>query len=346
MGLCDEERMTKLFFSMKRMNNILKRWNEDHRLSDDYDSINHLKDLVGQTFPALFGNQSNGLHWFMGSSTSNVIKSDMEADPWGLAIGTHLKKTMDKNSGFWEERSDAPWKVQDSFSVSRLLDLYSTKDSYVFQVYQENEHAIYALRRYDDKFRTDLKSLDDLVSKICGVCFSIFSDNEIYAKAYLVNRIVHILYTDSFPWKKDALTEVLEHGYGFLDNMKRPLKELADTHASLVTELELGTLDLKRRFLTAVSFIRKKNALTELLQKAEKSDELKPFVKEAKVIANEFADEKKPLYEESSELEVYGNYELSSILYNAKKELKEATPKTPAEKETSKKKTSKKKAKK
>ncbi len=315
MGLSDEERMSKLFFSMKRMNNILKNWNEDYRLKEERDTFGYLKSLVDQTFPALFENQSNGLHWFMGSSTSNVIKENMQADPWGLAIGRHLTKTMDKDASFWEKKSDAPWEVEDGFSISRLLN---PNESYIFQIYKETEHAIYALRRYDDKFRTDLKSLDILISKICGVCFSIFSDNENYAKAYLVNRIVHILYTDKFPWKKDALTEILEYGYGFLSNMKCSLKDLCVIHAGLVTEFELGTLDLEKRFLAAVSFAMNKEYHALLLRKAEESDELKSFVKKAKKIPLRFAEEKpKPLYEENSELEVYGNYELSSNLYDA-----------------------------
>ncbi len=354
MGLCDEERMAKLFFSMKRLNKLLEKWNGDHRTSRDYPSYNHLKSLADQSFPIFFANQSNAIHWFMGSSTSNIIRSDMEADSWGLAIGTHLSKALDENAGFWDRKPGDPWRIEDSFSVEQLLEYAGhVNESYVFQIYQEMENSIYALRRYDDKFRKDLGKLDDLIGKICGACFSIFSDHECFANAYLINRIIHLIYTGDYPYKKDSLTEIMEGGLGFALNMKRPLKELADTHIRLVKASELKTLDLKQRFLETVGMIRRKECLTSFLTKAEEVPELKPFMAEAKEIADKLVEEKSHSYERKSELEVYGNYDITRDLDNAKKaekidveELRALAKKTPKTKTKKAVKPAKKKAKK
>jgi len=325
MGLCDKERSKYLFFSVKRLNNILREW-KSYQKSEEYRSpiFEELMALVEQSFHALLGNQSNGLHWFMGSSTSNIIRDNMEADPWSLPIGNFLSKSQ-RDSFFWDENTNLPWKVEDSYSIDVLLKISNHVDeSYTFKIFKEIETSIYALRRYDDGYLSKQEKLNKLISDISGICFSIFSDDECFAKAYLINRILHLIYTDSYPHKKDCLTEMksMEYGYSHASNMKDSLKDLSDTHIQLVQAFELETLDVKTRFLAMAGLIRTESLAKEFIENATKVKELQPFIKDAESKFVFAKPQQQEQYEVPSELEVYGSYEITSEFLQKKELIK------------------------
>lgn len=258
MGLSNQERQSGLYWALHRLNNIAKEW----RRNPDFRSwrAGDICDLIDQTWHGFLGKHSNGAHWFIGSASTNTITTDNPVDPWTVAIVGQLEdiaqKIHEENDEYAchvitsdELRSDK-FNAVDFCSIENLLEDVNDRNTY--RVYRETEQIIYYLRRYDDEFTADLEFLNSLISKIQGICFGEFGTNPRFPQAYLLNKIIEILYGgDCYIYDEDKwdavqkwLAESSDHHSLKSVGLKLPLQELARIHIDLVNDKQNRVLAL------------------------------------------------------------------------------------------------------
>lgn len=229
MGLSNEERQTKLYRSIHHLVQESRNLPIDGYVNERY---KRLRTLCDQMWFAFLGRQSNGGHWFAGSSATNQIGEPNS--PWAVALIDHfdIDRARDKKDWMdeaqerekaeydeqWEKDRDLADMPDDGF-IERSLDIdklllcveggKGLAATYLIYAYTEN--LIYALRRYDDEFRAGYPVLDKLIADIQGECFGIFTTNGEYAKAYLLNQILDGLYDYQNPVAKLARCQFWHH---------------------------------------------------------------------------------------------------------------------------------------
>jgi hypothetical protein len=231
MGLSDEERRTKLYYATNAMAKLGKG--------------TLLEPLTNQLWHAFIGDRSNGLHWFMGSESSNKLHWGHDS-PWGCGVLHHTDRILEPESPFDKEHE---WDFRDNFEIKELLrkkaswnEEINEEAEKVFEIYRWTEQATYALRRYDDELLKELKGYSKLLSDIQGACFNEFMSHEFYAKAYTVHQIMDVILEGYNPYQKDkcdVLTTWIREKCVFHDMdrcMEMPLEELAKIHISLVKD--------------------------------------------------------------------------------------------------------------
>lgn len=244
MGLSDEERMTKMVWAVNRLNELNSELTEAFANDERYLSTGYKKiqSLIDATWHALFGNETNSLHWFMGSGSGDTITTDSPATPWEIATTQQLEWRLPAPEGILRlDDENKTFNALDfSLSIPNLLQSnYQGKvDSILFQIYQWLEELSYALRRYNDKFRRTYKELDIILSRLYGECYSIFSKVQNFQEAYLAHEISKILYGPSYPYDKeeDVVTNILRDNnlhHDLSHIVSLPLVELAKTHKDL-----------------------------------------------------------------------------------------------------------------
>jgi hypothetical protein len=109
----------------------------------------------------------------------------------------------------------------------------------VFKIYGWTEQLIYYLRRYQDDFVKNYEVVSEIASDILGECFTIFSQHEQFARAYLIKEIMGILYGPAYPYREDewdiATRIMVNHNlhHDIPSWMRKPLSELAAIHKHL-----------------------------------------------------------------------------------------------------------------
>lgn len=272
MGLSDEERTNNIYHCIARLHEIKKNWDERYPKKDN--RYKRIRELIDQTWIAFLGKQSNSIHWIFGSSTSNSVNQE-HSDPWSVSICNHLDRlgteAYEEEKGrvttiFYDEDTDImgnprPFNAKDFLRIPCLMNNNKNyeADSFVFEIYQTVESIIYSLRRYNDEYRQRLNVLDELVSNLCGECFIIFKSNPDFAKAYLINQIMDILYGPYYPYggeeddyKWDVVTKLLSsehfhHDFPRLMNCEFDIKELVKHHINLVKALTKAKLLAKEK---------------------------------------------------------------------------------------------------
>ena len=110
MGLCDEERISGLFFSIGKLVSL------SEGLEPKNSDTERLSYLIDQLWHAFLGNTSNPSHWLMGSGSSNGVTWG-SASPWGVAINYHCKDITSES----EDESEV-FNALDSFlDIPHLL---------------------------------------------------------------------------------------------------------------------------------------------------------------------------------------------------------------------------------
>lgn len=244
MGLSDEERLSKIVWAVNRLNELNSELTG--ALEEEYSFIREkyqkVQSLVDTTWHALFGNETNGLHWFMGSGSNDTITTNSPASPWELATTQQLEWRLPLPEGYVRLPDESRiFNAFDCFlNISGLLNCYPAKaESVLFKMYEWLEEISYALRRYNDKFKNNYKTLDTILSSLYGECYSIFSKQQVFQQAYLAHEILKILYSDKYPYKKneDIVVSILDEHNLHHDSGKivcLPLEELSKTHKELV----------------------------------------------------------------------------------------------------------------
>jgi len=246
MGLCDDERNTGIYWSLYRITKLIRDWKERKEKYPPY-GTEQILALVDKLWPAFLCDQKNGLHWVMGSSSSNTITCENEhggKTPWQVAMIYHCEKAYKVK----EKDEDDPFKPRDSvFDATKMVSIpYLLQQNgewakgYIFEIYQEMEQMIYYLRRYNDEFQKGYPELNDLISKIQGACFEIFANEDDYAKAYIIHEMLEKMYGPRYPYDEenwDVVTKIMvQHciHHDFTRLMKKDLKDLAVFHVELV----------------------------------------------------------------------------------------------------------------
>jgi hypothetical protein len=326
MGLSDEERLEGMYYAIRSLTGVSRRWKNDRRLRDRYDSDKfvEVRDLIDELWHAFLSGNCNGLHWIMGSDSANPIESN-PTSPWTMAITGRLsdaKEKMDREGNEIEERlyERGPFDAVKHTNISMLLtheNYQGVSASYVFEAYQWTEQLIYYLRRYPDNFTKGFEEVSRIISNIQGECFQAFSATDDFAKAYVIHEIMDILYGNRYPYMEeefDVVTKILARKHlhhGFTKLMKCSLKELIPHHIELVqkktkAEQQLGPRDydkdpelLEARFWKTVEFGRSlhefkhiQNEVIQLIEESELRNLIPKLETEFERLTAEFKQEK------------------------------------------------------
>lgn len=251
MGLSDGERIEGVYNALARLNKIRNEWLEAKVDSWERRKYANIFALIEKTWPIFLASQSNGLHWIMGSASSNAIINDEACDPWSIAIKKHLEYALEpEDSCRLHIDLDSPDKPFDAKKFTNIASLVRTDEvsfSYIFQLHQWVEQLIYYVRRYDDELRSGLKALDDIIGQLLGEFYVVFRDNEVFGKAYIITQIMEILYGPRYPYNEDEYDLVTKwlvkqnshHDLSSLTSRRQPttIKKLATIHANLVKDM-------------------------------------------------------------------------------------------------------------
>ena len=256
MGLSNEERKTGIYWSLYRIDKVVKEWSNRKEVQrGEYisDEIEKVFELADKLWPAVLGGISNAIHWIIGSSSSHSVKQ--EDTPWEVAIHNFCEKAyeqINKKEDDWYDGPDHTYNAVNSTDIDDLLISGGEwGEAFVFRVYREIETIVYYLRRYNDEFLAGYSDLNLLIGKIMGACFTVFADNENYAKAYVVHEILEKMYGPPYPYREkdyDIVTKImhkenLHHDFALL--MKRQLKDLVPWHVDLVKKYAMALVKLK-----------------------------------------------------------------------------------------------------
>lgn len=241
MGLSDEERRSKLYYAVRGIRHAVRNWEEQVRDQYELDQCKELRDLTDQLWHSVFGKQTNGLHWFMGSSASNPVKTDDPSTPWEMGICLHLEEAVRKPNIMDRLDKNRPFNAVDFCDIPYLLTQAGERSlAGVFEVYAWIEQLIYGLRRYQDDFLTSYRAVDEIASKMLGECFDIFTRRSAYGQAYVIHQIIEILYGNPYPYQEenwDFVTRILsKHNihHDMSKWMRRPMQEVCEIHKALV----------------------------------------------------------------------------------------------------------------
>jgi len=266
MGLSDEERLGGMTFSVYRLNKLYKELAEERKKAG-YFSRNLIRILsnLKNIWHDLIGSKSNGVHWIIGSDSTNVIRAS-DNGLWALALKRHAPKLAYEAEEFstQEERPmDSHNFLDAGLSIPRLLErCYEGRAlSLVYRIFSELETTTYYLRRYKDKLSKSYLNLDKKISTLQGECFSIMVDNPEFTKAYILHRICVLLFDDEYYHYKndedrDIGTILADKEGPYLGiPMDRSVKELSEIHLNLVKSAKKKDLNhLMNRLLTIIDF--------------------------------------------------------------------------------------------
>jgi len=327
MGLSDQERIQKMYPAIMQMT----------KSGDSLEKHPKLKELCGKLWPAFLGKNPNNLHWLLGSSATKLITKPGSA--WETAILEHLESTQEDKDCFRDENEHE--KMFDyNLSIEKLLHSEQAK---VYRIFAYSESLTYPLRRYNDKFEESFSALSDLISAIQGECYTIFANDDTFAKAYILNRICDFLYENYFPyWKEkwDFFTKLLVV-HNCHHHLKRPmectiidgeeLKTITNWHTVLAVSKERSTKEeyLLNRIVIAIRIMGYEitehfmEDLIENIKKAKLSpNEIKIIKKECTKALKSSADKK----EKEREIPEWEKFE-GICYYDVGREYKEVVEK-------------------
>lgn len=241
MGLSDGERLTGIMYSIKRIRkhvNDIKECRDYTYHKSDLKDIFALSDKLWHSF---LGKDSNSLHWLFGSPGSNSLQADNHS-LWANIVRSHLPKLEYDENKFRDEEPEIKYfNPFDGFlNISGLIkDTYISK---VYEIYLELETLSYYVRRYKDSLLEELDNLNILISDLYGACFEFMENKEEYAKAYVLNQILKIVYNRTLFFDNndekgldsvDIILNRLNFQHDLPRAMNKDVKYLAEIHIKL-----------------------------------------------------------------------------------------------------------------
>lgn len=200
MGLSDEERITKIYYSILRITEHADKINPEAEGAYGYkDHLKKLKDFSTQLWPAIQSAKGNGLYWLMGPD--DEVRS-FHTTVWSLGLSNHIERAQKPK----EKHPKKDWVYdpinKGSLSVKSLIgpNLAAVKN-----VHDWLQNIQYAANRYADELSEGLKDLRDLVARMIGEVFAIYNAEPRFASAWLLNEIAQKLYGNiSYKLRKDV----------------------------------------------------------------------------------------------------------------------------------------------
>ena len=203
-----------------------------------------VEKFTSKLWHALLRKNNNSCHWVFGSASAGNVKLD-GASVWERAICSHtedINNKDDEDSGVFDATKNFSIDLLVRYGEGKLCETHKK----MFEIYEWTENIIYYLRRYDDEMpNKDFADLDKLISDIQGECFSYFKDNEVFAKAYIVNKIIGHIYHGTYPFQKDKWNVLVQwlaknNVHHDLNRcMEMDLIDLAKIHMDLVNDLSI-----------------------------------------------------------------------------------------------------------
>lgn len=247
MGLSNEERIKGLYWTISKMNDLISE------SKDDFCYDKELPKLIKKLWHAFLGTTRNSSHWILGSSATNIVRWSTTT-PWGIAVTHYCNGILEKKSELFKKPKNFFDAFEGFLDITGLLQQVDRQYSTTYEIYSYNEQIIYYLRRYDDELLSDLEELSCLTSNIHGECFKLFSQNEVYARAYVLNIVLKLIYGDYYPYQEekwDILTKHLSKNHCHHDLSRimheGELKQLSELHVKLHQAKETKKLTLMMR---------------------------------------------------------------------------------------------------
>jgi len=283
MGLSNEERTEKIFFSVWRMTR-----------PERFDSLAkypELLELLRRLWSTLLARKSNGLYWILGSGVGNEIMDKPSLFNTAI-IGNKYRDEPDNLQQMTDERIAEIEAMPDSPEKTALLEkarLIEFQCCYrptfqsillrnapelasIYEIYEECEHIRYALNRYDDEFSAGLSELDALICNILGNCFNYFTTDSRFREAWytwqISNRLVYLRVDETSVVVRFWASQHLQHAVGI------GVHDLDELHAKWAVIQQKQTLTSEEAILTTLWLLKRRfhydhelNALLELLRK-------------------------------------------------------------------------------
>lgn len=285
MGLSVNERTTKIYYAIS---GLVKTATELQNRSKDYYERELVKTLVDYTtkfWHAFLAENTNSAMWLLGSDAAGAVPYESNY-PWSTAIQATIQDEVSKHDSFIYRRNeeDKEFNAKDWCSMNQALP---SPQREIFQIYLWNESISYPLRRYDDEYLKSYEELSKLVSNVYGTCFSLFAEDEVFAKGYLIQRIAGMLFSKDYPYKKDDIDKFLGETYMHHEIVKlynQPLAELIGIHLYLTNNpddrlfvcakyFKINNADLFKNLVPAKEFQRLNHAMMTREPEKEETEE-------------------------------------------------------------------------
>jgi hypothetical protein len=144
-----------------------------------------LKELINSLWPSLLRNESNNAFWILGGDFSS--ESLGETSLLTAAFGGH----DDKESNL----PDDPYSTcRDMLSPIHLCN--DEELHYFLTLWTEVENLIYAISRYPDNFKANLREFENNVHNIQGILFKIISTDKRYSKVWMQSQLCQKLFNN------------------------------------------------------------------------------------------------------------------------------------------------------
>ncbi len=189
MGLSIEERYSKLCFTVSGLYG-LPRLTGGGIYIEKQDRINQLLDKV---WVHLLGKTSNGMHWIVGSDSDadHFPGPSLLGSAFGNVLYKHRAKEKRSNRHVvYLDRDDDKWWSWIPGSVKLIERAYGPDAATIWRAQKLIENAFYPINRYDDDFSESFPGLKETLCELQGILFDIFSDDEIFFKAWMLKSII------------------------------------------------------------------------------------------------------------------------------------------------------------
>lgn len=216
MGLSNEERYSKILWTVKNIEDKLAE------LKKDYGN-DKLKSFSGKLWPALLNNDSNGGFWLFGGGFS---KTEFEGGFLCEALSVH--KPAEKDPFFSSEKN----YIESNLHLPSIIGDYNSTESTLVEIYQWIENFYYAANRYKDEFSEVMPELKNLIANLKGELFNIISRDSIYLRGYLLYQILSKcieIYDEECPLTKLINENYLFHNFKLQDEIYHKTENLLNT---------------------------------------------------------------------------------------------------------------------
>lgn len=248
MGLSNYERLQGTFRAASALvdkANELRPICRETKYGDQHESLVRIVELVDGLWPELLRHVSHGGLWLLGSTVANPIIHD-PVSCWEHAIVDGLEDVADELTASTRmmrlrEAENKPRK-DGRKNASPIFLLRSRRDpdelglGVVLELYAHSEQLLYYTKRYDDEMLEKFAGVYALVARLQGECYALFSQFEIFKKAYLVFAISEHAYSGAYPYMSDAADAYLDSvglPHYFDRMLQLPTAKLAATHIKL-----------------------------------------------------------------------------------------------------------------
>jgi hypothetical protein len=267
MGLSNEERYSKILWTVKNIEDKLAELKKDY-------SNDKLKSFSGKLWPALLNNDSNGGFWLFGGGFS---KTEFEGGFLCEALSVH--KPAEKDPFFSSEKN----YIESNLHLPSIIGDYNSTESTLVEIYQWIENFYYAANRYKDEFSEAMPELKNLIANLKGELFNTISRDPIYLRGYLLYQIFSKcieIYDKECPLTKLIDENYLFHNFKLQDKVYHKTENLLNTWREIQFKYTRD-IPLDERIYIVLALMGRK--IGDDYRQKEIKKQILPFVDEVKL---------------------------------------------------------------